>query len=133
MAFVRSNSRGMTLVEVLLAIAILGFGLGVLLTGASRCISVIRKARDYQTAQWVLTMGEAVHYVVPTNEVELLNVDDDRSLVEGFTFSRTAEEDDDEDGLCQVRTEVSWTERGRTIREEFLSLVYVGVEEDGKR
>lgn len=108
----------MTLVEVLLAAAILALGLSVLLTGASRCVASLGMARRYQDAQWAMTMGEAVHFVVATGEVSELEVSGDTDLIPGYTFSRTVEEDDDEDGLCVVRTRVSWRARGREFVEE---------------
>jgi prepilin-type N-terminal cleavage/methylation domain-containing protein len=116
--------RGFTLVEMLLAVTILGSGLVALLIGASRCIAVMRMARDYQTAQWVLTQGEAVHFSVATNSIEDLEVHGDSGLVEGFTFSRHVEPDDNADGLCVVRTRVSWHERGREIVEEVAGFVH---------
>ena len=38
--------RGFTLIEVLMAIAILGTGMAVLLTGAARCLAVMKNARS---------------------------------------------------------------------------------------
>ena len=122
--FLRPDRRGLTLVEVLLAIAILGAGLTALLTGASRCIAVMRMARSYQTAQWVLAMGEAVHFSVATNSIEELDVDGDDRMVDGFTFSRHAEPDEDKDGLCILRTRVSWQDRGREVTEEVVGFVH---------
>lgn len=119
----------MTLIEVLLAVSILGVGLAVLLTAASRCVAVMKIARNYQTAQWVRTMGEAVHFAVATNDVDDLEVGADGSFVDGFTFSRHVEDDDDEDGLHTVRTVVSWTDRGREMSEEVVSCVLVVEEE----
>ncbi|MBM4147839.1 MAG: prepilin-type N-terminal cleavage/methylation domain-containing protein [Lentisphaerae bacterium] len=114
---------GLTLVEVLLAVAILGSGLAVLLTAASRCLAVMRRARDYQTAQWVLTLGEAAHFTTETNSLDSFEVAGDSSLVPGFTFSREVDPDDDEDGLCVMRTKVTWADRGGEAFEEVVSFV----------
>ena len=119
----------MTLVEVLLAAAILALGLSVLLTGASRCVVSLGMARRYQDAQWAMTMGEAVHFVVATGDVSRLEVHGDPDLLPGYVFSRTVEDDDDEDGLCVVRTRVSWHERGRDFTEERVSYA-ADLEED---
>jgi prepilin-type N-terminal cleavage/methylation domain-containing protein len=113
-----------TLIEMLLAVTILATGLTVLLVGASRCMAVMRMARNYQTAQWVLTNGEAVHFQAAAESIEDLEVDGDGSLVDGFTFSRRVEPDDDEDGLCLVITRVSWLDRGREVAEEVAGFVH---------
>jgi prepilin-type N-terminal cleavage/methylation domain-containing protein len=129
----RTTRAGLTLVEVLLATAILGVGLAVLLVGASRCMATIRAARNYQTAQWVLSQGEAVHFVVVSNDVKELDVPADTDLAEGFTFSRTVEADDDEDGLYEIRTRVTWSDRGRELTEEVAGMVLYWDEEKAKR
>jgi len=116
--------RAFTLIEMLLAVTILATGLTVLLVGASRCLAVMRMARNYQTAQWVLTNGEAVHFPTATNSIDELEVAGDGSLADGFTFSRSVEPDDDEDGLCLVITRVSWLDRGREIVEEVTGFVH---------
>jgi prepilin-type N-terminal cleavage/methylation domain-containing protein len=121
--------RGLTLIEVLLAIAILGAGMAALLTAASRCLAVMKQARNYQTAQWVLGLGEAAYPPVATNDVEDLVVAGDSSLVQGFTFSREIEQDeehamgqdaqaDSKEGLYFVRTRVAWAARGRNAQQE---------------
>jgi Tfp pilus assembly protein PilV len=123
----------LTLVEVLLATAILGVGLTVLLVGASRCMATIRAARNYQSAQWVLTQGEAVHFVIVSNDVKELDVPGDTDLADGFTFSRTVDEDADEDSLHEVRTRVTWSDRGRELSEEVTGLVLYWNEEKARR
>ncbi|MFC1462201.1 prepilin-type N-terminal cleavage/methylation domain-containing protein [Verrucomicrobiota bacterium] len=123
-----TNNSGMTLIEVLLASVILGTGLMVLLTGASRCLAVVHKAKNYQIAQWTLNMGELDYPVIDTNDVMALAV----SAFEydnGFTFERLIDDDEDEDGLYVVRTVVSWPERGRVAREEVVRYV-LQVEDD---
>ena len=59
--------KAFTLVEVLLATAILSVSLVALLTGASRCLSVMKQAKSYQTAQWTLGLGEVDHPLEATN------------------------------------------------------------------
>ena len=39
--------RGLTLIEVMLALAILGVGLSVLISTASKCLAVIRQSKNY--------------------------------------------------------------------------------------
>jgi hypothetical protein len=116
---------GLTLIEVLLAVLILGTGVAMMLTGAARCLAVMRNSRMYQRAQWALKMGELEHPLVVTNEVEELEVtgevyDDD------FTFEREVEEEaeEDKDGLFVVRTRVRWSDRGSELKEEVAQYVY---------
>jgi hypothetical protein len=117
----------MTLIEVVLAAALLALGVTALLTGASRCMAVMRLAKDYQTAEWTLGRGEVDHPMLATNKIEDLDVPEEE-YPNGFRFSRTVEDDGDEDGLHVVRTRVRWGERGRKV-EEVVSFVYE-LEED---
>lgn len=124
----KTRNSGVTLIEVLLAASILGTGLMVLLTGASRCLTVVHKAKNYQIAQWTLNMGELDYPVIDTNDVLSLAVRP-FEYDNGFTFERIVEEDDDDDGLFLVRTVVSWPERGRVAKEEVVRYV-LQVEKD---
>ena len=108
---------GLTLIEVLVAVAIVGTGFVVLLTGAARCLAVMKLARHYQTAQWVLGRGEAEFPLTATDDVEELEVSGEE-YENGFTFSREIEEDEDEDELFVVRTRVTWTDSGHERYEE---------------
>jgi hypothetical protein len=119
---------GMTIVEVVLASTILAVALVVLLTGAARCLGVMKLARNYQTARWTMDLGNQEHPIVSTNDVEDLEV----SAViypNGYTYSRTVEDDEDDDGLYVIRTRVSWSDRGRQPYEEVVEYVWQKAEE----
>ena len=125
------TQRGFTLIEVLIASVILATGLTVILTAASRCLAVMRIARNYQTAQWTLSLGQLEYYVTPTNEIDDWEV----SPVEypnGLTFSREVEEEDeeDEDELYVVRTRVSWSDKGRESFEEVVQYIHAPEDDD---
>jgi prepilin-type N-terminal cleavage/methylation domain-containing protein len=114
--------RGFTLVEVLLAVVILSLGLTVILTGTGRCLAVMKKARTYQDAIFALQKGEAEHPLTTvTNDVKNLDVQDER--YGEFTYSRTVDNDTDEDGLYVVHSRVAWTERGKESFEEVVCYV----------
>ena len=115
--------RGFTLVEVLLATAILSISLVVLLTGMSRCLAVMKAARNYQTAQWTLGQGEVDYPMTATNDVRKLAVDEVK-YDNGFTYSRTVEDDEDEDGLYVVRIVVKSSERQDAPREGVVRYVW---------
>ena len=51
----------MTLIEVLLAVVILGASLGALVEAASRALAVVRQARNYETARRMLGEVDAEH------------------------------------------------------------------------
>jgi prepilin-type N-terminal cleavage/methylation domain-containing protein len=110
--------KGFSLIEVLIAATILGVGLTMLLTAASRCLAVMKISRNYQKAQWALNLGLLEHPLIETDDVsdwEVSAVDYD-----GFTFSREVEEEDveTEDGLFIVRSRVVWSDRGSETKEE---------------
>lgn len=122
-----AGRAGLTLVEVMLAVAILSVGLTALLTAASRCIAVMKQAKNYQNAQWTLGLGEVDHPIERTNDVTVLEV----APVEypnGLTFSREVEplDEDTEEGqvgLYIVRTRVTWSQHGKDSYEEAVSYV----------
>lgn len=130
----RPGQRGFTLIEVLMAITILGTGLAVLLTSASRCLAVMKNARQYQRAQWALHLGELEHPLVYSNELSDLEVSGE-TYEDIFTFSRDVEKpeltaDEEEDGLFAVTTRVVWSDKGSEMREEVVQYVYLPEEKN---
>lgn len=59
---------GFTLIEVMVATIILSLGLAVLLTSFANCQRVMKASQDYETAQYVLTLGETV-YPIPSPDL----------------------------------------------------------------
>ena len=51
-------------------------------------------------------------------------VDADSSIADGWTFERTVDEDEDEDGLYVVRTKVVKGHGGLGMEQEFVRLIY---------
>lgn len=127
-----ARRTGMTLVEVMLAVAILSVGLSALLVAASRCIAVIRSARQYQEAQWVMGLGDLEHPIEITEETEdVMDFEvSDVEYTDGFVYSREIEDDEDEDGLYVVRTRVTWAGRARDLKEEVVGYIYFPEEEE---
>ena len=128
--------RGMTLIEVLLAAAILGMGLSALMAQMSGGFRLLKASKDFEDAQWVLAIGELKHPLRPRDDIEEdLAVEPDPLDDElpddlagkGFTFERAVDEKEDpppnvaEDGLYVVRTRVNWN--GHT--EEFVRYVWM--------
>jgi prepilin-type N-terminal cleavage/methylation domain-containing protein len=117
-----NESSGFTLIEVLLAMVILGVGFAVILTGVSQCLAVMKSARKYQDAQWILDLGTMEHPMISGEDPEEMAVDP-VEYPDGYTFEREVEEDEDEDGLYVVRSRVTWSERGRHGKEETVRYV----------
>ena len=120
------QQNGFTLIEVLIAVAILGIGMAVLLTGASRCLAALKQARVYQQAQWTLQMGMLEHPMLPTDDVDDWIVDGE-TYDNDMTFYREVEEEESEadqnDGLFIVHSGVRWTDKGNSMREEVVEYV----------
>ena len=99
---------GVTLVEVLLAVFILGTCLLGIMQGITACVGVFDASTFVKQASNVLARGDAEHPLVIQNDpVEDLAVAPDGSLLDGWTYERECLEDEDEDGLFLVRTRVA--------------------------
>ena len=117
-----------TLVEAVVALAILSIGIFVIIEATARCLAVIRVSRNYQTARAVLDRGESEFPLQSTNAVSD-NIVQGTELVPGYTFSRELEAVDGEEKLYMVTTRVTWSETGRDSAEEVVSYLYFPNEE----
>ena len=130
--------RGFTLLEVMIATIILSVGLVVLLTSFMNCQKVMMASQDFETAQYVLSLGETA-YPLPSPDLvsddpldnELLNIDEVRATellndldirdmprereqeLEKYSFRREVDKVDDEElersgFLYTVRTVIRW-------------------------
>lgn len=115
---------GFTLVEALIALMLLTIGLLVLLTGASRCLAVMKTAKNYQTAQWVMGLGDSEHPLSYSNDVKDLEVNPPETYLESFKFGRNVIEDEKQEGLFTVKTRVSWSDKGSESYEEIVRYIY---------
>ena len=127
-------NRGMTLIEAVLAVAILALSIVVIMTAASRCLAVMRVAERYQTAQWVMGMGESDYPMYETNAVRDLVLSPGHEYPGGFTYSRLLDEEpyDKEHHLYLLRIRVSWADRGGETVEEVVRCFYQPEEEEVK-
>ena len=121
---VRTDRRGFTLLEVMIATIILSIGLVVLLVSFANCQKVMKASQDHETAQYVLALGETVYPIPSPDLVTGDPLDDDRLNIEetkaedlldyleisssdlpkdrrdelsSYTFERTVDEIDDEE------------------------------------
>jgi len=118
---------GMTLVEAVLALAILSIGIFILVETTAKCLAVVRLARNYQTARAVLDRGESEHPLRGTNSVDENKVEP--VDYDGYVFSRDLQPVDGEKKLFTVVTKVAWSETGHASGEELVSYVYCPNEE----
>ena len=127
----KNSRKGLTLIEVLMAVIILSISMTALLVASSRCIAVMTAARDYQTARWILQSKQLEHPILyetieEIEDVEVeLEVDDNE-----FSFERIVEDDEDEDNLYLVRSIVSWNNKGYLAKEEYIEYIWFVSEED---
>jgi prepilin-type N-terminal cleavage/methylation domain-containing protein len=124
---------GLTLIEVMLALAILGLGLSALIATVSRCIGVVRQAKNFQTARHLLARAELENPLQLEEEIE---EGSEEGGFEGgpydYRWSRTVERlGREEDGLFTVTLRVSWSDRGHSAFEEIVTCVYAPEVKEG--
>ena len=119
--------HGLTLVEAVLALAILSIGIFILVETTAKCLAVVRLSRNYQTARAALDRGESEYPLHGTNSIEqneVAGVD-----YNGYVFSRALQPVEGETRLYTVITRVRWSETGHESGEELVSYVYCPNEE----
>ena len=124
----RRATRGLTLVEVLIAVAILSVGAAVLLTATSRCLAVVRAARDYYAARHVMDLVDIEHPILAVKvngQDQILNATlDNLDYPNGFTASRSIARSETYKDLLIVNTRV-YRRAGSTNRgEQATSFLY---------
>lgn len=132
----RRRRAGLTLVEVLIAITILGVGIAVLVASTGRGLAVARKAKQFETARHLLAVVELEEPIEDLLEL----VDSEQSgefedPYHGYRWTRSAElvetetdrtmEIDDNSGLYMIKTRVYWTDRGLDVFEESVTAQYL--------
>ena len=114
---------GFTLVEAVLAMALLSIGIFVLIECTAKCLAIIRTSRNYQTARTVLDQGELDYPLIGTNAADKNTVAPVK-YPNNYTFSRDLIPVDGEESLYLVKTRVAWSETGQASFEEVLSYLY---------
>ena len=122
-----ARKAGLTLVEVMLAIVILGIGSGTLMLATAKCLGVVSKARHYSTAQRLIHQVE-VENPLPRDPEEFKEMSDSGDFEEdGYSWEREVTMVDEEirPGLFTVRTRISWSVRDKERFEEAITYRYV--------
>lgn len=125
----RQSAIGLTLIEVMLAIVILGIGAGTLMLATARCLAVATKAKHYSNAHRLILRVGAEN---PLARGEVDAGTESGSFDEGYRWEREIIENENEDreGLYTVRTRVSWSARGKQSFEESTTYLYIPPEEN---
>ena len=128
-SIIPTRKAGLSLIEVMLSIVILGIGAGTLLVATARCMSVVVKAQRYSTAHRLILRVDAEN---PLNRSEISDGTESGSFDDGYQWEREIMETNNEDreGLFTVRTRVSWSTRGKNAFEEITTYLYVPPEEE---
>ena len=152
-AVVGRSRQGFTLLEVMCATIILSLGLVALLTAFMQCQKIMRVTQGFETAQYVLMLGETLYPLPSPDQVtndpienELLNIEKtpamkliedlelDRDLsrerreeLETYSFERAVDEVDDEElersGWLYTVRTTIWW--GKARRDEDLNQITV--------
>lgn len=126
-------TAGMTLVEVLMALAILGVAAGVLMTATSRCLAVLRVSKNYYEARRILEVAEVEYPLLVIKKEQQKELKEDKAInlnvgpityPNGFTYERKSTRSEDKEDLMEVRDRVSWSSRGKAGFEEVTSYLY---------
>ncbi len=117
---------GLTLIEVLLAVTILGIGIAGLVAAAAKALAVARQAKNYETAREAMARVELKYPLALVEKIKDAN--DSGSLdspYQGFRWSREVEQVGlDEDYLFKVTTTISWADAGKNSSESITTYVY---------
>ena len=128
----------MTLVEVLLAVVILGIALGGLVEAASRALAVVRQARNYELARRMLGRVDAENPLRTLDEIQAGQTGGGfESGPAGWSWTRNLEDygaaDEQKEGLFLMTTRVFWGTGERKSSEEAVQYLYVPENSDGVR
>ena len=119
------NSKGMTLIEVLVATVIMATVLVALMQGMTQCLGAYTLSKQVHTLQVVMDQGNLAYpMIVESDPVADLAVSPDRGFEDGYSYERICEESEDEDNLYTVTTSVKFDAGGGGNELTVLRYVY---------
>jgi prepilin-type N-terminal cleavage/methylation domain-containing protein len=120
-----ASKKGLTLVEVLLALVILSVGVSSMMMAMSRCLAVVRTARNRDVARGLILRIDLEN---PIERVDLEELSESGTFddLDGYSWSRYILIVDEEErpGLFLITLRVRWAERGRDAFEEITMYKY---------
>jgi prepilin-type N-terminal cleavage/methylation domain-containing protein len=123
----KTRKGGFTLIEVMLASMILAMGLGMIMAAVSQCLSVARSARIFDTTRNLLTQVEVENPVEVVEEMEDIAGEGkfSDSKLDAYSWKREVEEVGDKKyGLFKITTSVTWSENGKSSKEQLVTYRY---------
>lgn len=132
----RRRRAGLTLIETLLAVAILGIALSVLVAAAGQALGVVRRARHYATARHLLEIVELENPIPDLAEAAgMIESGGFDPPYADYSWERTVEPMLDlmgeETEYYVIRTRVRWSDRGQESFEELVTGAYAPTETQG--
>jgi prepilin-type N-terminal cleavage/methylation domain-containing protein len=120
-----TSKIGMTLIEVLIALVILSVGVSSMMVAMSRCLAVVRTARNLDVARSLLRQVD-IENPIDSKGIEEITETGDFEDAKAYTWSREIFMVDEEErpGLFLVTTRVEWSERGKESFEEIIAYKY---------
>ncbi len=114
-----ASKHGLTLIEVLIALIILSVGVSAMMMAMSRCLAVVRTARNRETAHALIQRVE-IEFPITAEEIDETSETGTFDDTPGYTWQRevTMVDAEERPGLFMVTTRIEWSERGRDAFEE---------------
>lgn len=122
-----SSRLGLSLVEVLIAVAIASGGLTMLVAAANKCLSVVKKAKVYDDCRQLFAEVERLHPL----QLDELEEDSESGTFDGefaaYSWQRdvTLFTEEEDDGVYEVRTRILWDSKSKERFEEFVTLIHL--------
>ncbi len=120
-----TSKTGMTLIEVLIALIILSVGVSSMMVAMSRCLAVVRTARNRDVSRSLLRQVD-IENPIDRKTIEESSESGDFEDHEAYTWYREVIMVDEEErpGLFLVTTRIQWSERGKDAFEEIVAFKY---------
>jgi len=127
-SFFQRGRAGLTLIEVMLAMVIVGTGIAAMVAATARCLGVVRRAKNFEAARHLLAMVD-VENPIPLKEEITEDAEGGAFSGDylGFKWERRIEAVGDpeiSEGLYKVTTRVSWSDAARSSHEEVTTYIY---------
>jgi len=123
---IQNQKSGLSLIEVMIATAILGMGIAGIVAAGAKCLAVARQARNYQIAREAMARVELKNPIQLEEKIE--NASDSGSLdrpYENFDWRREVEPvGPEDDGLYRITTEIVWTDGSTKGRETIVTYLH---------
>jgi prepilin-type N-terminal cleavage/methylation domain-containing protein len=122
---ISASKKGLTLIEVLIALVILTVGVSSMMLAMSQCLSVVRTARNREVARGLLRRVD-IENPIDRKTIEETDEEGEFEDLEGYIWLRNILMVDEEErpGLFLVTTRVQWSEKGRDAFEEIIAYKY---------